>query len=192
MRKTTAILLLHDGKKSRWYLALLCAVLIGWYGWQCSPWFMVYVVGVPKSSELTWIEGNLRVEGALGITRDGRLTPPAYYLDTKSGPVRFYCGFKPQREDCFYFDLNPQWTDYFKIGHDDYFGVVQVIYPKHLNHLRDRTESAERLYFKGGALRRIGWQPPITLLLIISTYAFLLRQTWRQLNTSHYRARKGH
>lgn len=138
LRSLLACIFLHGFSKFRWYQTLVLWFLILCFGVLSSPYFMYYVVGVPKQESLKVYEGLVQVDGKVHYDRTGRLKPPRFYLDTANGKVPFHCGFITSPEDCWVLGFTPEFSDMrVRIAYDHYFGVLAVTYPEKYKKLKD-------------------------------------------------------
>ena len=139
-----AAVLLHGLWKLRWYqtvFALWPMLIIA--AWGASPYFMVYVVGMPEPGTAPRYVGTVRFEGELKRTKTG-WTPPKYFIQTSSGDVQFHCDYLPTIGECSLAPVlgaKPDPSYVYEIGYDPYWGLDYVKFPPPLYRLKERGES---------------------------------------------------
>lgn len=120
--------------KLRWYHTVLLWLMLAVYAWGASPYFMVYVVGMPEPGTAPRYTGTVRVEGELQRTRSGWI-PPRYFIKTHKGEVEFHCGYLPDKSECGKFydfpKIHPEYV--YQIGYSRYWGVDYIKYPVSLS-----------------------------------------------------------
>jgi hypothetical protein len=125
--------------KLRWYHTMLLWLSILAYAWSASPYFMVYVVGMPEPGTAPRYIGTIRVEGEFQFTRNGS-KPPKYFIKTDKGETEFHCGYLPYRRLCSLEVASiskPDPNEVYEIGYDPYWGLDYIKYPKRLAKLDD-------------------------------------------------------
>jgi hypothetical protein len=130
--------LLHGLWKLHWYhtVVFLWPVLIAAV-WGASPYFMVYVVGMPEPGTAPRYVGTIRFEGTLQRTKTGWI-PPRYFIQTDKGEVEFHCRYRPKKGECTFTastGVKPNPDDVYEIGYDPYWGLDYIKYPPRLSKL---------------------------------------------------------
>lgn len=133
--------LLHGLWKLRWYqtVFILWPMLLA-AAWGASPYFMVYVVGMPEPGTAPRYVGTIRFEGELQRTKSGWI-PPKYFIQTSKGDVEFHCDYLPKKGECSLAPVlgaAPNAGDVYEIGYDWYWGLDYVKYPSLLYRLQQR------------------------------------------------------
>jgi hypothetical protein len=136
--------LLHGLWKLRWYqtVFILWPMLIV-AAWGASPYFMVYVVGMPEPGTAPRYVGTVRFEGELQRTKTGWI-PPKYFIQTSNGEVEFHCRYLPKKGECWFTPVlgaKPKPDDVYEIGYDPYWGIDFIKYPQRLSVMNDYGES---------------------------------------------------
>lgn len=130
---------LHGFWKLRWYHTALLWLMLAAYAWGASPYFMVYVVGMPEPGTSPRYVGTVRVEGELQRTKTG-WKPPKYFIKTDKGEVEFHCGYLPSRTECwlsFMLGVKPKSDDVYVIGYNNYWGLDYIKFPQWLSKIND-------------------------------------------------------
>jgi hypothetical protein len=167
---------LHGFWKLRWYqtVFILWPMLIV-AAWGASPYFMVYVVGMPAPGTAPRYVGTIRFEGELQRTKTGWI-PPRYFIQTSNGEVEFHCRYRPAKGECSFTTVlgaKPKTDDVYEIGYDSYWGLDYIKYPDHLSKLNDYgeakniTNSRVALLYKHE--RSVMW-----LCFLFATYLYLI------------------
>jgi hypothetical protein len=136
--------LLHGLWKLRWYqtVFILWPMLIV-AAWGASPYFMVYVVGMPEPGTAPRYVGTVRFEGELQRTKTGWI-PPKYFIQTINGEVEFHCDYLPKKGECSLAPVlgaKPDSSYVYEIGYDSYWGLDYIKFPPLLYRLQERGES---------------------------------------------------
>jgi hypothetical protein len=131
--------LLHGLWKLRWYHTMLLWLSVLAYAWSASPYFMVYVVGMPEPGTAPRYIGTIRVEGEFQFTRNGS-KPPKYFIKTDKGETEFHCGYLPYRQICWLavvFRVKPEPNEIYEIGYAPFWGLDYIKYPDRIAKLND-------------------------------------------------------
>lgn len=131
-------MLLHGLWKLQWYqtVFLLWPMILS-AAWGASPYFMVYVVGMPEPGTAPRYVGTIRFEGKLQRTKTGWI-PPTYFIQTSKGDVEFHCRYRPSKNECWFnagLGSKPNPDDIYEIGYDPYWGLDYIKYPPKLSKL---------------------------------------------------------
>jgi hypothetical protein len=170
--------LLHGLWKLRWYqtVFILWPMLIV-AAWGASPYFMVYVVGMPEPGTAPRYVGTVRFEGELQRTKTGWI-PPKYFIQTSNGEVEFHCGYLPYFRECGRFHGltgGEHTADIYEVGYDPYWGVDYIKYPAWLTHLNADTVPKQvistRLLYLERHFRSLMW---FSFLLLLYFYLIWL------------------
>jgi hypothetical protein len=144
--------LLHGLWKLQWYqtVFLLWPMILA-AAWGASPYFMVYVVGMPEPGTAPRYVGTIRFEGELQRTKTGWI-PPKYFIQTSKGDVEFHCRYRPSKNECWFnagLGSKPNTDDVYEIGYDPYWGLDYIKYPPKLSKLDEYGDpkliSSERI-----------------------------------------------
>ena len=132
--------LLHGLWKLRWYqtVFILWPMLLV-AAWGASPYFMVYVVGMPAPGTAPRYTGTIRVEGDFQFTKNGT-KPPKYFIKTNSGETEFHCGYLSYRQICWLavvYRIKPEPNEIYEIGYNPYWGLDYIKYPERIAKLDD-------------------------------------------------------
>ena len=188
-----AAVLLHGLWKLRWYqtvFALWPMLIIA--AWGASPYFMVYVVGMPEPGTAPRYVGTVRFEGELKRTKTG-WTPPKYFIQTSSGEMEFHCGYQPYFRECGRFHGligGVHAADIYEIGYAKYWGVDYIKYPAWLTHLDDdsvaKQVTSRRLMHLEHHFRSMLWFGFLVLVyLYFIWHAYSLSNPNRQMATDN-------
>jgi hypothetical protein len=136
-------ILLHGLWKLRWYqtVFILWPMLMA-AAWGASPYFMVYVVGMPEPGTAPRYVGTIKFEGELQRTKSGWI-PPKYFIQTSKGDVEFHCRYRPTKGECWFtavLGVKPEPNEVYEIGYDPYWGLDYIKYPDRLSMLSDYWE----------------------------------------------------
>jgi hypothetical protein len=180
LRKLLSAAIFKSGGKLKPVHALGLVVALVFYGWQGSPYFMLYIVGPPEPGTAPRFVGTLREEGTLVRTRNGWI-PPRYFIATNAGEIEVHCGYRPIRTECHGFsqevrkDLIP-----IQVGHDNYWGIDYIKSTPRYAHLDDRGSTTSVAYGRFSHLRAHK-SPAIIFCLLLLSYLALVVWTFLTL-----------
>jgi hypothetical protein len=180
LRKLLSAAIFKSGGKLKPVHALGLVAALVFYGWQGSPYFMLYIVGPPEPGTAPRFVGTLREEGTLVRTRNGWI-PPRYFIATNAGEIEVHCGYRPIRTECHGFSqevrkgLVP-----IQVGQDDYWGVDYIKSIPKYTHLDDRGSTTSVAYGRFSDLRAHK-SPAIIFCLLLLSYLALVVWTFLSL-----------
>lgn len=178
---------LHRLWRLRWYqtVFILWPMLVV-AAWGASPYFMVYVVGMPAPGTAPRYTGTIRFEGELQRTKSGWI-PTEYFIQTSKGDVEFHCGYRPKRSQCWFttvLGIKPAPEDVYEIGYDPYWGLDYIKYPDHLSKLNDYGE-AKNISNSRVALLYKHERSVIWLCFLFATYLYLIWLAYSKSGPDH-------
>jgi hypothetical protein len=182
LRKLLNAAMFKSGGKLKPVHALGLVVALVFYGWQGSPYFMLYIVGPPEPGTAPRFIGTLREEGTLVRTRNGWI-PPRYFIATSTGEIEVHCGYRPRRTECHGFSqevrkgLIP-----IQVGHDNYWGIDYIKSTPKFAYLDDRGSTTSVAYRRFSHLQDHKSSAIIFCLLVIS-YLALVAWTFLSLRS---------
>jgi hypothetical protein len=135
-------LLLQGLWKLRWFHVVALWLLLGYHGWNASPYVMVYIFKPPLPGTAPRYTGPIRYEGQYRRGSNGSL-PPAYFVRTNTGDVQVHCGFLPAPWECWFTNMlgvAPEPDEVYEIGFHWYWGIDYVKHPLRYAHQDDGSE----------------------------------------------------
>lgn len=175
-------MLLHGLWKLQWYqtVFLLWPMILS-AAWGASPYFMVYVVGMPEPGTAPRYVGTIRFEGKLQRTKTGWI-PPTYFIQTSKGDVEFHCGYRPSKQECWFttsLGAKPRANEIYEIGYDPYWGLDYIKYPPDLSKLNVYSEPDRIQHSRISALTLLRKQV-VWLGILLMAYLSLIWLTYQK------------